>query len=63
MNNLPFGKKRPWEPQDSLFCKPLRIMKISTFLMFAFVTGVQAEGIAQKVNLNWKTNEASFPLQ
>lgn len=54
MNNLPFGKKRPWEPQDSLFCKPLRIMKISTFLMFAFVTGVQAEGIAQKVNLNLK---------
>ena len=54
MNNLPFGKKRPWDSQDSLFCKPLRIMKISTFLMFAFVTGVQAEGIAQKVNLNLK---------
>ncbi|MDH5825299.1 SusC/RagA family TonB-linked outer membrane protein [Sphingobacterium faecium] len=29
-------------------------MKISTFLMFAFVTGVQAEGIAQKVNLTLK---------
>jgi len=54
MNNLPFGKKRPWDYQDSLFCKPLRIMKISTFLMFAFVTGVQAEGIAQKVNLKLK---------
>jgi TonB-linked SusC/RagA family outer membrane protein len=54
MNNLPFGKKRPWDSQDSLFCKPIRIMKISTFLMFAFVTGVQAKGIAQKVNLNLK---------
>ncbi|MCS3553165.1 SusC/RagA family TonB-linked outer membrane protein [Sphingobacterium sp. UDSM-2020] len=54
MNNLPFGKKRPWDSQDSLFCKPIRIMKISTFLMFAFVTGVQANGIAQKVNLNLK---------
>lgn len=54
MNNLPFGKKRPWDSHDSLFCKPLRIMKISTFLMFAFVTGVQAKGIAQKVNLNLK---------
>ncbi|KKX51242.1 hypothetical protein L950_0205750 [Sphingobacterium sp. IITKGP-BTPF85] len=29
-------------------------MKISTFLMFAFVTGVQAEGIAQRSTLNSK---------
>ncbi len=54
MNNLPFSKKWPLIPQDPRFCKPLRIMKISTCLLFAFVTGVHAKGTAQKVTLNMK---------
>lgn len=54
MNNLPFGKTWRLTPQDPRFCKPLRIMKISTCLLFAFVTGVQANGIAQKVTLRMK---------
>ncbi|MGE8243156.1 MAG: secretin and TonB N-terminal domain-containing protein, partial [Sphingobacterium sp.] len=53
-NNLPFGKKWFLIPQDPRFCKPLRIMKISTCLLFAFVTGVHAKGTAQKVTLNMK---------
>jgi len=54
MNNLPFSKKWLLIPQDPRFCKPLRIMKISTCLLFAFVTGVHAKGTAQKVTLNMK---------
>ncbi len=54
MNNLPFGKTWRLIPHDPRFCKPLRIMKISTCLLFAFVTGVQANGIAQKVTLKMK---------
>ena len=54
MNNLPFGKTWRLIPHDPRFCKPLRIMKISTCLLFAFVTGVQANGLAQKVTLKMK---------
>ena len=54
MNNLPFGKTWRLIPHDPRFSKPLRIMKISTCLLFAFVTGVQANGIAQKVTLKMK---------
>ena len=54
MNNLPFGKTWRLIPHDPRFCKPLRIMKISTCLLFAFVTGVQANGVAQKVTLKMK---------
>ncbi|RKE49279.1 TonB-linked SusC/RagA family outer membrane protein [Sphingobacterium detergens] len=54
MNNLPFGKAWSLIPQDHRFCKPLRIMKISTCLLFAFVTGVHAKGTAQKVTLKMR---------
>lgn len=54
MNNLPFSKRWALIPQDPRFCKPLRIMKISTCLLFAFVTGVHAKGSAQKVSLNMR---------
>ena len=54
MNNLPFSKRWSLIPQDPRFCKPLRIMKISTCLLFAFVTGVHAKGTAQKVTLNMR---------
>ncbi len=54
MNNLPFSKRWFLIPQDPRFCKPLRIMKISTCLLFAFVTGVHAKGTAQKVTLNMR---------
>lgn len=54
MNNLPFSKRWLLIPRDPRFCKPLRIMKISTCLLFAFVTGVHAKGTAQKVTLNMR---------
>ncbi len=54
MNNLPLSKRWSLIPQDPRFCKPLRIMKISTCLLFAFVTGVHAKSAAQKVTLNMK---------
>ncbi|MNK29222.1 TonB-dependent Receptor Plug Domain protein [compost metagenome] len=54
MNNLPFSKAWSLLPQDHRFCKPLRIMKISTCLLFAFVTGVHAKGTAQKVTLKMR---------
>ncbi len=54
MNNLPLSKRWSLIPQDPRFCKPLRIMKISTCLLFAFVTGVHAKSTAQKVTLNMK---------
>jgi len=54
MNNLPLSKRWSLIPQDPRFCKPLRIMKISTCLLFAFVTGVHAKSTAQKVTLNMR---------
>ncbi|WP_294185476.1 SusC/RagA family TonB-linked outer membrane protein [uncultured Sphingobacterium sp.] len=54
MNNLPLSKAWSLLPQDHRFCKPLRIMKISTCLLFAFVTGVHAKGTAQKVTLKMR---------
>ncbi len=59
MNNLLFRKKQKRDCVYPDFCKILRIMRIGIWLLFSFVTAVQANGIAQNVTLNFKNANIS----
>ena len=54
MNYFSFGQRPKADPWFSVWQKIMLTMKISLFMLLVFVTGVQAESLAQKVTLSLK---------